>query len=275
MALYKWFVAAGLQARLSVKNTAGGEEIVLFCRFPGPSAASTVSSRSLHSRRRAGRRNRYKPATCSTGAQTEPVSNTPPIRQHCTAPPSTPVQPSSPTAPPPVKRTCKRRCELDLLRGTEDDPNRSLPISPPSLQPITSARPPTPRLPSPCSLMPPSPQPPWSPPDALLPELLATTPPHTASSLPGPKPPSSPSPDSLATGPQPSPSDIAPSELSNISTVPPSPDTPALGQLPLPSDSAPPELQQFEPAFLNIPVAPPFSAHLPSAPFKVICRLCF
>jgi hypothetical protein len=36
MALYKWFVAAGLRARISVKNTAGGEEIILFCRFPRP-----------------------------------------------------------------------------------------------------------------------------------------------------------------------------------------------------------------------------------------------
>jgi hypothetical protein len=25
----------------------------------------------------------------------------------------------------------------------------------------------------------------------------------------------------------------------------------------------------------NIPIAPPFSIHLPSAPFKVICRQCF
>jgi hypothetical protein len=51
---------------------------------------------------------------------------------------------------------------------------------------------------------------------------------------------------------------------------PPSPGSPA-------QDPPPLERQQCEPILTvpNIPLAPPFSIHLPSAPFKANCRQCF
>jgi hypothetical protein len=141
-------------------------------------------------------------------------------------------------------------CCWNNIYRCEDDPNRTPPISPSTLQCTPPAR-----SASPCSPLPSSLQPPWSPPDAPPMEPPALTLPHTSSSPPGPPPPSL---DSLAVA-----------VVAEVSTLEP----------------APPERQQNEPALTvaesaitvvaNIPVAPPFSIHLPSAPFKVICRLCF
>jgi hypothetical protein len=52
IALYKLYIATGLQERFTVKNTDGGEEITIFCRFPNLPAASTVYTRSHPTQRR-------------------------------------------------------------------------------------------------------------------------------------------------------------------------------------------------------------------------------
>ncbi len=144
----------GLQARFSIRNTAGYEEINLSCRFPELPAARSHPPRRRH-RKRNRQRDRDKPTLRSISAQTEPlVHTTPPHhRRHVspsplaqaalTSPP--PEKSPSPSAPPPAKKTRKRRCELELLRSCDDDLSQSLLISPPILQPIPSARSPSPR----------------------------------------------------------------------------------------------------------------------------------
>jgi hypothetical protein len=114
IALYKQYVALGYQACFSVKSSAGYQEVSLFCRFPVLPAARCLSSHPHTNRRRQRQRNRQrnrsKPATRSTSAQTEPLTSTQPPRPHCPASPSPPAQAFSPIAPPPAKRTRKRRC---------------------------------------------------------------------------------------------------------------------------------------------------------------------
>jgi hypothetical protein len=52
IALYKRYVVMGYQARFSIKNNAGYEEINLFCRFPNPSATSAPPTQPLPTRKR-------------------------------------------------------------------------------------------------------------------------------------------------------------------------------------------------------------------------------
>ncbi len=145
--LYKRYIAMGFQVRFLTKSNGGYEDITLFCRFPVSSVASNKPSQPPHSRRRQHRRNcprnRGKPATCTTSAQTKPLASTSPSRLLCTASPPPLGQTSSPTAPPPEKKTRKRRCELELLRDDDNDHDQTMPISPPSSHPT-----PPPRSPS-------------------------------------------------------------------------------------------------------------------------------
>ncbi len=154
-----------------------------------------------------------------------------------------------------AKRTCKLRCELELLRSSDDVPNQSLLVLPPALQ---SAPSPTP------SSMPPSPRPstPISPctpcPLTITPtsEYLAPTPSHAGSSPPRPNlllpespPPMSPLPEILSSVSSSSRS----SSLERPSQESPAPESPA----PLPPLSppvpAPSVQQQSNLAVFNIP----------------------
>ncbi len=106
--LYKRYVTMGFQARFSIKSNAGYEDITLFCCLPVSSVASNKPSQPPRScrcqRQRNHPRNRDKPATCTTSAQTEPLASMSPSRLLCTASPPPLGQTSSPTAPPPAKK---------------------------------------------------------------------------------------------------------------------------------------------------------------------------
>jgi hypothetical protein len=183
IALYKPFVSMGLQARFSIRSSAGYVE---------PSAMRHHSTQRRQ-------RNHSKPATRVASAQTEPFVNTPPPHLHRRASTTLLAQATSPTAQLPAKKTRKRRCKVELLTGSDDDFNLSLCITPPTLQATTSSR-------SPCSpMLTPSPQHPlpqqsWLSPATLPLESTAFTPPHTAPSALGPPPLS---PDNLAPDLQP------------------------------------------------------------------------
>jgi hypothetical protein len=100
IAIYQRCVAAGIQARFSVKNISGYEEVCLLCRFPGTSAARPPTARR---RQRQRRRNRGKTVTRSTSVQTEQIIAAQMPRLHRPAsPPPSPKTPS-PTVPPPAK----------------------------------------------------------------------------------------------------------------------------------------------------------------------------
>ncbi len=234
IALYKRYVALDYQARFSVKSSAGYQEVSLFCCFPVLPAASCLSSHPHTNRRcqcrRNCHRNHRKAATHTISAQTKPPASTRlPPRPHRPASPSPPAQACSPTAPPPAKRTQKRRCELELLREDSNSQNQYLPITPPTIQP----RSPPPRSPSPSSL-PSSPPPssssslqfspphlPWFPLAAL--PLESTTP-----SSPPPSPPSSPSSPPSSPLPEPAPA----SELEPARACPSQPPRLSLGHCP-------------------------------------------
>jgi hypothetical protein len=187
IALFKRYVSIGLQARFSVRSNAG-EEICLSCRFPEPPATRSRNPTRHRHRRRNRHRNRGKLDTRTVSAQTEPSVCTTPPRLDRRASPSPqeqatsavppPAQSSSPSAPPPAKKTCKRRCEVELLRTTDDDATQSLCISPPTSQPDTRTRSPSPS-PTPCSPMPLLPLTPRSPSTPPSSEPLAPTPPQT------------------------------------------------------------------------------------------------
>jgi hypothetical protein len=130
--LYKQFVSMGLQARFSLKYNAGYEEIHLFCRFPEPSVARHQHPAPHRHRRRNYHRNRGKLATHSTSAETEPFVCTPPpclqrrespspLDRAASSTAPLPAKSPSPSAPPPAKKTRKRRCELEPLRANKDD----------------------------------------------------------------------------------------------------------------------------------------------------------
>jgi hypothetical protein len=135
----------------------------------------------------------------------------------------------------------------------------------------------------------PLPQQPWLSPATPPLESTAFTPPHTAPSALGPPPPL---PDDLAPDLQPLAPDLQPPTSDPQSSAhdlhPPAPDlqssSPDLqlsavaNDLRLsaldPQPSEQPHSELIVPVS-NIPSAPPFLIHLPSAPFKVICCLCF
>jgi hypothetical protein len=224
--------------------------VILSCRFPVPSAVSCLSSQPVFNRRRHRRRNRQRfrgmPATQTNSAQTEPLepfASTLPPRLHRPAPSPPPTQATSPTAPPPIKRPRKRRCELELLRGKDNDHSQSPPFTLPTIQ----SRPPTPRSPSPPPSLPTTSRPSFSSPQSPSPHTprfsLAT--PSPASPPPDPTTPSSPPPPptspllepvrapELAHAPEPapvlepapstSPSPASPPPAAPISEAPPSP----------------------------------------------------
>jgi hypothetical protein len=132
--------------------------------------------------------------------QTELIITTPTSHLNHPASPPHPAKTLSPTAPLPAKKIQKRRCELELLRDYEDDPNQPLPISPPALLPTLPMRSPFPStplpplpdssaailttgsLPAPLESIPASPtiDPPVPPALPLSPPLAATLPEQTA-----------------------------------------------------------------------------------------------
>jgi hypothetical protein len=95
IAIYQRCVAAGIQARFSVKNISGYEEVCLLCCFPGTSAARPPTARR---RQRQRWRNRCKTVTRSTCVQTEQkiAAQTPRLHRHA--------------SPPPLPKTPHRQC---------------------------------------------------------------------------------------------------------------------------------------------------------------------
>jgi hypothetical protein len=144
LALYERCVCYSLKTRINISNNTGIQEISVTCQLP--SATASV-------RRRCRRRPRRR------GLIAGPAVTLPPRAPHIRPKPPPvelpPLQSSLPETPPapsplPAKRTrktAKRRCEVELLRGVESDYNLHLSL------PLHSPPPPT------CTWSPPSPSP--------------------------------------------------------------------------------------------------------------------
>jgi hypothetical protein len=107
IAIYQCCAAEGVQARFSVINLAGFEEVCLTCRFIDTATPHAHPARRCQRQRR---RHRRKPASSSTSSQTELIKAMPTSRLHSLASPTSLARTTSPTAPPPAKKTQKRRC---------------------------------------------------------------------------------------------------------------------------------------------------------------------
>ncbi len=216
------------------------------CSFPVPAETSVVAGRRRRRHRRRQRRGKAATVAPVAPAQATPASpsiTVPPIVS--TPQLVTPMQ-SPETAPPPVKKSRKRRNEVELLRDCRESieillsppPSRG---SPPSLPPS----PPTPPLPA-SSCQPSQPTPPSDYPASETPELLT---PELVSPL------------------------LEPTEPPEMPTTPPStaPSPPSYLGMPTPATTV---TSLNEQAATTIPDAPPMSTFFPSCSFKVICRYC-
>ncbi len=130
-ALYDHCIASGLKARLVFSAVAGGQSFTVSCHVPVPASTTAVAGK-----RRRRHRRRQKRGRAATSAPDGPARVCPPSVADTAAPSPPPTQaPSPPPSPeitsPPVKKTRKRRNEIELLRDCDDyDGDDKLLLSP-------------------------------------------------------------------------------------------------------------------------------------------------
>jgi hypothetical protein len=126
LALYNRCLASGLKARLNFSHSAGHQVLTVSCNLPEPAVnlAAAGKRRRRHRRRQRRARAAIASARVSTPPTATPAAPTPAAPSPAVGP--CPLSPE--TAPPPVKRTRKRRNELELLRDWDEDTSSSSPL---------------------------------------------------------------------------------------------------------------------------------------------------
>jgi hypothetical protein len=266
-------------------HASGLQVFTVSCSLPTASSSTTTAGKRRCRRRR---RRRHTATIASAGTDRSPTTATvaadTPAGESASTPspasptptPPSPQQPVLPASspeirtPPPKRNKRKRRNEVELSRGLDGDGELLLsPLSCTASSLQSSLSPPSNTDMSPTVTSPPLPPaplviepatPPTSPP--APPELVTLPPPAVA-------PPAGAVLGALL---PPSPS---PSPLPSPSPEPPAPESSTLQLQPPPPDAAPSEPPHCEAELSTIPIAPPFSAHLPLSPYHVICCLCF
>jgi hypothetical protein len=255
-ALYERWMESGLKARLTFNHAAGQQTVTITCTLPAFTPSAATARKRRHRRTRRGR---AATAACDNQSHPQPSS---PVTADPTCENALPLYTATPPPPSPpevesplAKRVRRRRNEVELLRGPEEESEFLL-------SPLSSLA--TPAMPdAPATLatiMPPSITPPSLPSFSTRSDAMILDTTETLSASPtadSPAPPASPM------------LPILPIHANAISASPPSP-PPSHHTSSVPTDSA-----VSEPATDTIPVAPPMTAFFPKCPFKVICRYCF
>ncbi len=122
MALFDRCLASGLKARLIFSHAAGHQVLTVTCNLPAPAVnlAAAGKRRRRHRRRHRRRQRRGRAAKASARVSTPPTATPAAPTPAAPSPALGPCPLLPETAPPPAKRTRKRRNKVELLRDWDE-----------------------------------------------------------------------------------------------------------------------------------------------------------